>query len=56
LLKEFGDFLKQKCTGCSAFIYYGDPTLVKKLGLKPDWKHPLRSGGLDGILCKYELY
>jgi len=56
LLKEFGDFLKQKCTGCTAFIYYGDPTLVKKLGLKPDWKQPLRSGGLDGILCKYELY
>ena len=56
LLKEFGDFLKQKCTGCSAFIYYGDTTLVKKLGLKPEWKHPLRSGGLDGMLCKYKLY
>ncbi len=56
LLKEFGDFLKQKCTGCSAFIYYGDATLVKKLGLKPEWKQPLRSGGLDGVLCKYELY
>jgi putative N6-adenine-specific DNA methylase len=56
LLKEFGDFLKQKCTGCSAFIYYGDTSLVKKLGLKPDWKHPLRAGGLDGTLCKYELY
>lgn len=56
LLKEFGDFLKQKCTGCSAFVYYGDASLVKKLGLKPDWKQPLRSGGLDGVLCKYELY
>ncbi|RKX47574.1 MAG: class I SAM-dependent RNA methyltransferase [Verrucomicrobia bacterium] len=56
LLKDFGDFLKQKCTGCSAFIYYGDASLVKKLGLKPEWKHPLRGGGLDGVLCKYELY
>ncbi len=56
LLKEFGDFLKQKCTGCTAFIYYGDASLAKKLGLKPEWKQPLRSGGLDGILCKYELY
>ncbi len=56
LLKEFGDFLKQKCTGCSAFIYYGDAPLAKKLGLKPEWKQPLRAGGLDGILCKYELY
>ena len=56
LLKEFGDFLKQKCTGCTAFVYYGDAALVKKLGLKPAWKHPLRSGGLDGMLCSYELY
>ncbi|VGO12058.1 Ribosomal RNA large subunit methyltransferase K/L [Pontiella desulfatans] len=56
LLKEFGDFLKQKCTGSTAFIYYGDKTLVKKLGLKPEWRHELRAGGLDGVLCKYELY
>jgi putative N6-adenine-specific DNA methylase len=56
LLKEFGDFLKQKCTGSTAFIYYGDKSLVKKLGLKPEWKQPLRAGGLDGMLCKYELY
>ncbi len=56
LLKEFGDFLKQKCTGSTAFIYYGDQALAKKLGLKPEWKQLLRAGGLDGILCKYELY
>ncbi len=56
LLKEFGDFLKQKCTGSTAFVYYGDQSLVKKLGLKPEWKQPLRAGGLDGMLCKYELY
>jgi len=56
LLKEFGDFLKQKCAGSTAFIYYGDQSLVKKLGLKPEWKHPLRAGGLDGMLCKYDLY
>ena len=56
LLKELGDFLKQKCTGSTAFIYYGDQTLVKKLGLKPEWKQPLRAGGLEGMLCKYELY
>ncbi len=56
LLKEFGDFLKQKCTGSTAYIYYGDKALAKKLGLKPEWKLPLRAGGLDGILCKYELY
>jgi putative N6-adenine-specific DNA methylase len=56
ILKEFGDFLKQKCTGSTAFIYYGEKTLIKKLGLKPEWKQPLTAGGLDGMLCKYELY
>ena len=56
LLKEFGDFLKQKCTGSTAFIYFGEPTLSKKIGLKPDQKWPLRTGGLDGILCRYPLY
>lgn len=56
LLKEFGDFLKQKCTGSTAYIYYGEKSLVKKLGLKPEWRHELRAGGLDGVLCKYELY
>ena len=56
LLKEFGDFLKQKCTGSTAFIYFGEPALFKKLGLKPDKKWALRTGGLDGLLCRYPLY
>ena len=56
LRKEFGDFLKQKCKGSDAFIYVGDPELVKEVGLKAAWKKPLRNGGLDGRLVKYELY
>ena len=56
LLKEFGDFLKQKCTSSTAFVYFGDATLSKKLGLKPDQKWLLRTGGLKGILCRYPLY
>lgn len=56
LLKAFGDFLKQKCTGSSAFVFYGDKSLVKQLGLKPEWKKELKSGGLDGVFCKYALY
>ena len=55
-MKEFGDFLKQKCTGSDAFIYFGDRELVKHFGLKPAFKMPLRNGGLDGRLVKYELY
>jgi len=55
-LKEFGDFLKQKCKGSDAYIYFGDRELVKEFGLKAAWKKPLRNGGLDGRLVKYELY
>ena len=54
--KEFGDFLKQKCRGCQAFIYFGDRELVKSVGLKSSMKMPLRNGGLDGRLVWYELY
>ena len=55
-MKEFGDFLKQKCTGSDAYIYFGDRELVKSFGLKTAFKMPLRNGGLDGRLVKYELY
>ncbi len=55
-MKDFGDFLKQKCTGSDAYIYLGDAELVKHVGLKAAFKKPLRNGGLDGRLVKYELY
>ncbi len=54
--KEFGDFLKTKCKGSTAFIYFGDRAYIKKIGLKASWKKPLKNGGLDGRLAKYEMY
>jgi len=54
--KEFGDFLKQKCRGSAAFVYFGDRKYIKKIGLKTSWKKPIKAGGLDGRLAKYELY
>ncbi|MFL2859719.1 MAG: class I SAM-dependent RNA methyltransferase [Pontiellaceae bacterium] len=56
ILKEFGDFLKQKCTGSTAHIYFGEKSMIKKLGLKPNNKISLNAGGLDGVLCTYSLY
>lgn len=56
LMKEFGDFLKQRCTGCTAYVYAGDRQLLKKVGLKPEWKKELNNGGLEGILGKFDLY
>ncbi|MEZ4527676.1 MAG: THUMP domain-containing protein [Desulfobacterales bacterium] len=56
MMKEFGDFLKQRCKGSSAYVYFGDRDLMKRIGLKPSWKKELRNGGLDGRLAKYEMY
>jgi len=56
LMKEFGDFLKQRCAGCTAYVYAGDRQLLKKVGLKPEWKKELNNGGLEGILGKIGLY
>ncbi|MFO8112296.1 MAG: THUMP domain-containing protein [Desulfosalsimonadaceae bacterium] len=54
--RDLGDFLKQKCTGSTAYIYFGDPGYIGKVGLKAAWKKPLMSGGLDGRLVKFELF
>jgi putative N6-adenine-specific DNA methylase len=56
LVKEFGDFLKKRCTGSVAYIYFGRRNLLKHIGLHPSAKWPLKSGGLDGRLARFELY
>lgn len=54
--KSLGDFLKQKCTGSTAYIYFGKREWIKKMGLRASWKKVLFSGPLDGRLVKYEMY
>ena len=56
LYRLLGDFLKQRCQGATAYIYFGDRSLIPEIGLKPAWKRPLRNGGLDGRLSKFEIY
>ncbi len=53
---NFGLFLKNRCKKSTAFIYFGEPKYIKKLPLAPSWKRPLKIGGLDGKLVKYELF
>ena len=53
---EFGDFLKQRCTGSTAFVYFGERELIKSVGLRPTFKKPLANGGLDGRLVKLDLF
>lgn len=54
--KKFGDFLKHRCNGSTAYVYFGERENIKYLGLKPSWKKPISNGGLDGRLARYELY
>ncbi len=54
--RALGDFLKRRCTGCTAFIYFGNRQWIKHIGLRASAKRPLKSGGLDGRLATYELY
>lgn len=54
--KDLGDWLKFRCAGCEAYVYFGERELLKRIGLRPAWKRPLRNGGLDGRVAKFELY
>jgi len=54
--KDLGDFLKQKCRGSTAYIYFGDQQYISCMGIKASWKKPLKAGGLDGRLVKYAMY
>jgi len=54
--RSFGDFLKRRSTGSTAFVYFGNREMIPHFGLKPSWKRPLSNGGLDGRLVKFELY
>ncbi len=56
IYRRLGDFLKQRCKGSEAYVYFGDREMIKRIGLKPSWKKPLRNGGLDGRLVKYAIY
>ena len=54
--QNFGLFLKNNCKKSIAFVYFGESKYIKKVPLSPSWKRPLKIGGLDGKLVKYELY
>lgn len=54
--KAFGDFLKQRCKGSEAYVFFGNREMLKSIGLRPAWKKPMRNAGLDGRVAKFELY
>jgi putative N6-adenine-specific DNA methylase len=54
--KDMGDWLKQKCNGSQAYIYFGERKYLKHIGLRPEWRKELSNGGLDGRLAKFVMY
>ncbi len=56
LYKELGDFIKQRCTGTTSFIYTGEPSLRKHIGLKTSRRIHLVNGKLEGVLLMFDSY
>ncbi|KAF0153319.1 MAG: putative N6-adenine-specific DNA methylase [Ignavibacteria bacterium] len=56
LYKELGDFIKRDCNGTSAFIYTGETSLRKSIGLKTSKRIPLVNGKLEGVLLQIDSY
>jgi putative N6-adenine-specific DNA methylase len=54
--KELGDFLKQRCNGSSAYVFFGNRELLKSIGLKSSWKIPMKNAGLDGRIARFDMY
>lgn len=56
LAQEFGDFLKQRCRGSTAYILCGSQEMVKAVGLKPSRRFVLFNGPLECRLVKIEVF
>ena len=56
LYRTFGDVLKKRCAGSTAFILCGNSELVKHIGLKATRRIPIWNGPLECRLMKYEMY
>lgn len=54
--KRMGDFMKQKCPGYMGYIFTGNVSLGKKVGLRAARKIEFYNGTIDCRLLKFELY
>lgn len=54
--RQLGDFLKRRCSGASAYLFFGDRGMIKRIGLKPAWKKALKNAALDGRVARFDLF
>jgi putative N6-adenine-specific DNA methylase len=53
---RIGDFLKQNCAGYRGYIFTGNLSLAKKVGLRASRRIEFWNGTIDCRLLKYDLY
>jgi putative N6-adenine-specific DNA methylase len=56
LYRKMGKALKKRCSGSTAFIYIGDPSLTREFGMKPSLKRTMPNGPIEGQLCRFEVF
>ena len=54
--KRIGDFFKQKCAGYTGYIFTGNPSLSKMVGLRTSRRLVFYNGNIECRLLKYDLY
>lgn len=52
LYKDIGNFFRDKCTNCQAYILVGEPKLISALKIKPVWEKSIRTGPVTSIFAK----
>jgi 23S rRNA (guanine2445-N2)-methyltransferase / 23S rRNA (guanine2069-N7)-methyltransferase len=55
LYERLGDVLKQRFAGFTAFVFTGEPSLAKALGLRPSRRHVLFNGPVECRLLELPL-
>jgi putative N6-adenine-specific DNA methylase len=51
-----GDFMKQRCTGKRGYVFTGNPSLSKKIGLRTRSRRQFHNGPIECRLLEYEIY
>lgn len=56
LYRQLGDVMKQRCSGCRAFILTRQGVLAKEVGLRPARRHVIWNGPIECRLLHFDLY
>ena len=56
LYRGFGDVLKQRCAGYTAYLFTGNLKLAKRIGLRTEKRFTLYNGPIECRLLKYKLF